>query len=115
MWLPAQKRDFAEKVSGLNVIEHLLPAAATLLGNFDRAFTDQIKRIAQIAFLENDISAFELQDVEVGPDSFQHFRADSLKEPVLTQLLESFCGRGTHQFFQTAAAIPFVPSLDCSA
>src|SRR5438874_7192884 len=101
MWLPAQKRDFAEKVSGLNIIEHLLAAAATLLGNLDRPFADQIQRIAQIAFFENDIPALELQNVEVGPDSFQHLRADSLKEPVLTQLLESFCGRGTHQFFQT--------------
>src|SRR2546430_5710644 len=115
MRLPAKERDFAEKVSGLNIIEHFLAAATTLLGDFDRAFADQIKRIAQIAFLENDIPAFELQDIDVGPDSFQHLRADALKEPVLTQLLESFCGRGSHRFFQTAAAIPFVPSLDCSA
>jgi len=100
MRLPAQERDFAEKISGVNVIEHFLPAATTLLGNFDRAFTDQIKRIAQIAFLENDIPAFELQDVDVGPDSFQHLCADALKEPVLTQLLESFCGRGSHQVFK---------------
>src|SRR2546430_12646904 len=115
MWLSAEERYFTKKVSGLNVIEYLLPATTTLLGNFDRAFADQIKRIAQIAFLENDIPAFELQDIDVGPDSFQHLRADALKEPVLTQLLESFCGRGSHRFFQTAAAIPFVPSLDCSA
>src|SRR6266567_6002075 len=115
MRLPAQERDFAEKVSGLNIIEHFLSAAATLLGDFDRAFAYQIKRIAQIAFLENDIPAFELQDVDVGPNSFQHLRADALKEPVLTQLLKSFCGRGSHRFFQTAAAIPLLPSFDCSA
>src|SRR2546430_8163928 len=43
-------------------------------------------------------------DVDVGLDSFQRLRADALKEPVLTQLLESFCGRGSHRFFQTIAA-----------
>src|SRR3989442_305912 len=48
-------------------------------------------------------------------DRAQHLRADALKEAVLTQLLESFSGRGSHRFFQTAAAIPLVPSLDCSA
>src|SRR5256714_10222120 len=115
MRLTAQECRFAKKVAGLNVIEHFLPAAATLLGDLDRAFAYQIKRVAQVAFLEDDIPALELQDIDVGPDSFQHLRADALKEPVLTQLLESFCGRGSHRFFQTAAAIPFVPSLDCSA
>jgi len=55
-------------------------------------------RIAQIAFLENDVPAFELQDVDVGSDSFQHLRADALKKAVLTQLLESFCRRGSHRF-----------------
>src|SRR5437773_7455785 len=115
MRLPAQERALAEKASGLNIIEHFLSAAATLLGDFDRAFAYQIKRIAQIAFLENDNPAFELQDVDVGPNSFQHLRADALKEPVLTQLLKSFCGRGSHRFFQTAAAIPLLPPFDCSA
>src|SRR5947207_15015330 len=115
MRLPAQERDFAEKVSGLNIIEHFLSAAATLLGDFDRAFADQIKRIAQVAFVENDIPAFELQDVDLGPDSFQHLRANAFKEPVLTQLLKSFCRRGSHRFFQTAVAIPLLLSLDCSA
>src|SRR5205823_2845298 len=81
---------------------------------FDRAFADQIKRIAQVALVENDIPAFELQDVDVGPDSFQHLRADAFKEAVLTQLLKSFCRRGSHRFFQTAAAIPLPPSLECS-
>src|SRR5207237_6911364 len=100
MRLATQKRHFAEKVSGLNIIEHLLPSASTLLGDFDRAFADQIKGIAQIAFLENDIPALELQDVDVGPDSFQHLRADALKEPVLTQLFEGFCGCGSHRSFK---------------
>src|SRR5437764_4013662 len=115
MQLTAQQRHFAEKVSSLNVIEHFLPAAATLLGDFDRAFAYQIKRVAQVAFFKNDITALELQDVDVGPDSFQHLRPDALKEAVLTQLRESLCGRGSHRFFQTAAAIPLVPSLDWSA
>src|SRR6266481_37657 len=47
MRLAAQERHFAEKVSSLNVIEHFLPAAATLLGDFDRAFAYQIKRVAK--------------------------------------------------------------------
>src|SRR4029077_18581030 len=61
MRLAAQECDLAEKVSGLDVIEHFLPAAATLLGDFDRTFADHIKRVAQVAFLENDIPALELQ------------------------------------------------------
>src|SRR5436190_19823725 len=105
MRLPAQERDFAEKVSGLNIIEHFLSAAATLLGDFDRAFAYQIKRIAQVAFLKNDIPACELQDVDVGLDLFQHLCASAFKEPVLTQLLKSFSGRGSHRFFQTAVQI----------
>ena len=82
MRLTAQKRIFAEKVAGLNIIEHFLPAAAALLGNFDRTFTNQIKRIAQIAFLENDIAALESKDVDVGPDSLQDFVADAFEKPV---------------------------------
>src|SRR4030081_1368257 len=100
MRLTAQERHLAEKVSGLNVIEHFLPPAATLLGDFDRAFAYQIKRVAQVAFLKNDIAALKLQNVDVGPDSFQHLCADALKETVLRQLLESFCGRGRHRFFK---------------
>src|SRR5438046_6742619 len=73
MRLAAQERHFAEKVSSLNVIEHFLPAATTLLGDFDRAFAYQLKRVAQVAFFKNDITALELQDVDVGPDSFSTF------------------------------------------
>src|SRR5256885_16994287 len=103
MRLTAQERHFAEKVSGLNVIEHFLPPAATLLGDFDRAFAYQIKRVAQVAFLKNDIAALELQNVDVGPDSFQHLRADALKEPDLTHLRESFCGHRSHRFFSNSS------------
>src|SRR5213079_765832 len=66
MRLPAQERDFAKKVSGLNIIKHFLSAAATLLGDFDRAFAYQIKRIAQVAFLKNDIPALSCRMLTSG-------------------------------------------------
>src|SRR5260370_204231 len=64
--LTARERPFAEKVSGWNVIEHFLPPAATLLGDFDRAFAYQIKRVAQVAFLKNDIAALEFRMLTSG-------------------------------------------------
>src|SRR5258707_15481497 len=111
MRLTAQERHFAEKVSGLNVIEHFLPAAATLLGVFDRAFAYQIKRVAQVALLKDDIAALELQNVDVGPDSFQHLLPDALKEAVFPSLPQSFSGGGTDRVFQTAQVFPVLPSI----
>src|SRR5438045_4500086 len=99
MRLAAKKRHFAEKVSGLNIIQHFLPPAAALFRNFDRALANKIKRIPQISFRKNDITAVQLQDIDVRPNSFQHLCADALKETVLAQVLERFCGRLAHWFF----------------
>src|SRR3954447_10210901 len=55
-WLPVEERHFAEEVPGVDVTKRLLFAAATRLGNFYRAFADEIKRIAALAFLENNVA-----------------------------------------------------------
>src|SRR5437879_13646393 len=67
MRLTAQERHFGEQVSSLNVIEHFLPAAAILLGDFYRAFAYQVNRHDQVAFFKIDITELELKDIYAVP------------------------------------------------
>jgi hypothetical protein len=86
--LPIEQRHFAEEVAVLDEPERLLLAAAAGFRDFNRAFADEIKRVAGIAFAEDHLAGTYPHDVHAGRDLLQQLRPDAVEKAVVGQVVE---------------------------
>src|ERR1700730_14635792 len=85
MGLAGKKRGCAKEISLVNVIKDFVIGAFSGLRNFHATLSDQIKRIARLAFAKDYFAGFLADNIDFRRDPFDHVAVHSLEQSVIVE------------------------------